>query len=643
MEWDCTKRYLQELVDACAQVSGTWISQNEKTSLVECIVPYAKIRPHSPSVLEIKAMLERQSPATQKSLGDLLNRFPDTLKNEEFRKTFYFLLKASGSSWTHSAAQISARQNTNKPFPANQRSKPQPEPQTQPSEALEPAIPQKGIIRRHPKMDAASEQAAHKAAKNASIGVYLSWFRDIADGRAGSLKDQIDPGVFDICYMIYIAGEAYTYLQRQTIEEVELAVASVQMNSGELALKTVVKEHLRKYREGIYGESSGNLFEFYVLNTPRMKWISRMSHLVQELMGLARESECPEKQIVEYAEKLEHSPWTSSFASRVLQVYKDPLFANVLRWMSGESVSLNFIEKVRGKGFWAEYSIRDSQLPACISQRTSREILYIGKTQRLVSLLNRTVPPEHWVRDLSLRLPDDTSGHLDVSQIYAEAQALLRREYFRKHRVIEHLERLKDIFFLFRDDFSVELGRASTTAKNSRELAALVDEALEKCFGPGVSPFVDVFHEPGVRLAYRPILPYGVLTEPLGSVLSDAFEFFWQLRRTVRDVHLAYAGTSCLKKYGLVSKAREIEYYCYERVVRGLWNIRALPEEHLSDPEKITKFLEDTTSTLLLHCASPMNKENLQSISLAIADHPENTQYVSDTLFKIQSTHAKWE
>ncbi|OAG29596.1 hypothetical protein NEDG_00729 [Nematocida displodere] len=566
---------LQSIVEAYSTHKGRTLTIEQKESLVEYLLPYTRLVPYTPTVTEIRMLATSLDEGRQAQIERIL-----ASSTPEIRKGLYFLFKVRDK------------------------------------------IEGQKLLSLRVFVD--SESTALKAAKNAAIGVYLSWFREIAEGKGSALRSQIEQGLFDICYMIYQTGQAYAYLTAQTAKEEE--------SESTKAFYSVMREHLETYRNEIYNEESGDLFEFYIVNTKRMKWITRLCHLSQELFSLEGGGRNA-GQLINLASELEGSPWTESFSREVLSAYKLPLTARVFSWIKGGGFSGSFIKEVPGR-LWDQYVLVEEDVPTTMGVVSGKEVLYLGKSYRLLALLESE--SELSYLDAMKNRPFSVGV---VHEMYLKTKGVLRREYFEKHQIFEHADLLRDIFFLFRDDFSNDLFRSLSTLRYNDEVPSMVDESLERCFGRRIDLFIDVVESnTSLILVYKPVLPYSIVTEGLVQALSEGFEYFWMLRQALRGADaLCKAAEDRVAAFSVLSAMRRVEYHLFERLVKGLWNFRALPENCLYNPSRLSRYLEDTAQLLLRTCKEACPPAVLKSMTdMGALDAPETLQTLSGMISSLK-------
>lgn len=629
------------IIDSYAREKGLILSPKHKNMLMEYLIPYTKMSLYIPSSHEIRALARI---SLQKEDQDKI----ETLlidSTAEIRKGLYFLFKIK---------------NRIKPTEINT---------VKPTET--------------------EEKDTFTAAKNASIGVYMAWFREIAEGRSDLLKRTIHAGLFDISYSIYKAGEAYLYLSKRHFDE---------SPNSTRPFYSVIKRHLDRYRESIYGERVEDLFEFYTKHMGRMKWLKRLCHLSQEILSY-EESTPGTGCIIEFTEKISHSPWTREFAQEVLEEYRRPLSEEIVRWMNGHPTGDSFIREGEGND-WSRFTVVEKEVPPNIPYETAQRILYIGRTRRILGLLGEidragtdekaqpmkagitgtaavdgtavtsqfsgTVQPSPGVLDRELGYSGDLSqdrlnsqqshqGHHSslpstaaysstsasssaappiipdvpndgifnrrwIDCLYDRAYSMIRNRLFVAYGVDGHLNRIRDIFFLFRSDFSFDLFLAVSYSYSP----SVIDEVLDRSFGDGVSSFVDV-RQNGFSLIYKEVFPYSLIVGDISGLLESAFELFWNLRMTIYRVLDVHRRNKSPRTYSMAARAGEIEYYYFERVVRTLWSFNTLPGEVLYNPEKISKKVEDILYHLVSTCKETCTVSILQKIQELLQEEMTDT------------------
>jgi len=544
---------LKSLIDVYSEYKGVSITKEQKQVLAEYLVPYMKLSSHVPSETEVKALAAALQPEKKKRIEELLKA-----GTADSRKALYLLLK------------------------------------------IKDRAPEQSIFC---PVRPDSEEVAHQSAKNACIGIYLSWFREIAEGRGKALKLQIDAGLFDICYLIYTSGQAYLYLFDKCEKEDK---------EGARIFYAVVKRHLDRYREETYREESADLFEFLVKNGRRMKWVLRLCHLAQEFVSFENE-EGGSKCVLRFATSLQRSPWTEELGREVVEEYKKPLSERVARWVQGEPARSIFVKEVPGKA-WGRHVLVEDGVPEDVGIKTAKEIVYLGRARRLLEHLGVDVD-----RIEGVGSAEPCGSVFDAEETrkrYLKMRETIKSSFFEKYKVIEHLHVIRDVFFLFREDFFNDLFLSLSEITYAEEAPAAVDEALEKCFGEGMERFIDVVKNNTVlSLVYRPVFPYSVLTENISGALAEAFEYFWALRAAIRRVKLVYdSAERRAELFDLVVLAERIAYFFFEKVTKGFWDFRSLPGDLFYDPEKLSKVLESTCEQLLSTCKASCTLSVLSSI-----------------------------
>lgn len=557
---------LRKIIEVYSKEKKVPITQEQKEMLVEYLLPYTQLSFHTPSELEIRTLSASLDSQVRQRIEEMLAG-----SSPEVRKAIYFLFKVQD--------KLTSRK-------------------------VLPSVP----------LD--TEKEAHKAAKSAAIGVYLSWFRYIAEGKGNVLKQRIELGLFDICYTVYTAGRAYLHLSKQQARE-ESEDAKV--------FYAVVRRHLEKYRDGVYREETGDLFEFAVKNQARMKWISRVCHLAQTFLVFENE-EGSAGCITAFARSLEESPWTEQLAAELFAEYQEPLSGRAGRWLKGEAPQAMFIKELPGKR-WSRFVLVEEDVPPGVGLAAAKQLLYLGKANRLLALIGAGEPA------------GGTPNIFDQAAVAAEHQQVqerVKRLFFAQFQVLEHLERLRDVFFLFREDFANDLFLSLSSIRHAEEAPAVVDEALERCFGSGLDRFIDVVERgPMLGLVYQPVFPYSAVTEGLAELLSEGFEFFWLLRRAIRAVHTFYQrAPKPAEAFAVVSLAKTVEYHYFERVVKEGWRFTMLADGVLYDPEKLSKTVEETAYHLISTCKDSCTLSVLESIVKSEAE-PVSQAYLTDLLQRI--------
>ncbi|KAH9387086.1 uncharacterized protein NEMAJ01_2100, partial [Nematocida major] len=415
-----TRDTVASIIEVYCRDRNIVLSKDRKKALVEYLLPYTKLSLYIPSTHEIKTLSRAAlCPESHCKVEKLLLK-----STPEVRKAVYFLFKLKETSGAAAESEC----------------------------AVDP------------------EETALGAVKNASIGVYMSWFREIADGKGRLLKKKILPGLFDIAHEVCAAGEAYASLN---------ALCSKHSKACENVFYEALREELGAYRNAIYSEPVDSLFSFYVKHAGKMKWLHRMLHLAQEVSSL------PENcgpQIVQFAEKMKASPWTQELAQKILRAYKVPLSDSLVKWMQGERTESLFIQEEAV--LWGTPALGESEIPVCIPAGSARRIVYAGRVKRLLHLLGDRG---------ALCLEDAPSeGVFDekwVLEVYERAKEHVKLRLFSEFGVHRHFKMIRDVFFLFRSDFAREL----LDAVEGEEISpGVVDEVLARCFGEEVAQFVDV-------------------------------------------------------------------------------------------------------------------------------------------------------
>ncbi|KAI5189273.1 hypothetical protein NECID01_0468 [Nematocida sp. AWRm77] len=561
---------LRRIIEVYSEEKSVTISKEQQDMLVEYLLPYTKLSFNVPTEMEVQTLASGLERTARERVEEMLAD-----GTAETRKALYFLLK------------------------------------------IQDKLQSKKIL---PRVRVDPETEAHKAAKSAAIGVYLSWFRELAEGRGNALKQRVDPGLFDICYTVYTAGEAYLYLAGKPGKE-ESEDAKV--------FQEVVKKHVRQYRSEIYGEDTADLFDFVVKNGARMKWIARVCHLAQTFLSL-ESTENSAGCIMGFVKSLQGSPWTEGLAEELLEEYKEPLWGHVVRWIKGDPPVSLFIKEMPGR-LWSRYILMEEDIPPGISTETGRQLVYLGKANRFLGMLAKKT-----VGEAALEAPDIFNKEA-VEAEYRKGQSLIKERFFDKFQIVEHLERVRDIFFLFREDFFHDLVHSFSSVKYADEAPLAVDEALERCFGRGIEQSIDVIvQSPHVfRLVYKPVFPYSVITETVAETLGEGFEFFWKLRKAIHTVTGLYQGAGDRAAFfPLVSTAKNIEYHYFERIVKELWRFDTLAESTLYDPEKLSKTVEDIAHYLVSACTESCTISVLDAIISTDVQNP-TPAHLKDLLQRI--------
>ncbi|KAI5187804.1 hypothetical protein NEHOM01_2380 [Nematocida homosporus] len=543
---------IAKLIDLLFAEKKTPLSVKQRQDLLEYLLPYAQISSVVPSENEIRRLAGHLPESRQEEIDKLLQG-----STPETRKALYFLFKAKDRM------QVQKR-------------------------------PDGGVID--------SEDNAHLAAKGACIGVYLSWFRDIAEGKSSRIQAKIDKGLFEICYLIYKSGEAYLYLSKSITQEEEPRTK---------AYAIVIKQHLAQYRKEIYEVPSKDLFDFYIQHSLRMKHIARLCHVSQEFLSFAEESDSSGC-VLELVASLKKSPWTDELATAILTEYRMPLSEAIVQWIRNGVVSGTFIREI-GEGEYRTSVLLEEEIPEDLPLTTAKEILYMGKTSSLLAVLN---PEEHKrvLNDLSL-LSGGIFNVEGVSQIYQRFQNQIQTQFFGEFKIMAHLQLIRDVFFLFRGDFGLDLMMALAEASSSNEVSVAVDESLERCFGNGPESFVDVVGEStSLSLIYKPVFPYSVVTSSLAPYLTEAFEYFWALRLAIANIQKLHQRYPSPQTFVLALKVSEIEYLFFEQTVQPLWNFQSLSPETLFTPESLTKWVERVAYHLISTCKEACTLSLLQLI-----------------------------
>ncbi|EIJ94311.1 hypothetical protein NEPAR06_2132 [Nematocida parisii] len=471
-------------------------------------------------------------------------------------------------------------------------------------------IKKMGLILSNTTVD--SEEMAFSVIKNASVGIYMSWFKDIADGNGSRLKNLIPVGLFDMCFTVYCAGKVYLYLEELCFNKVSPLAQS---------FFWVVKSHLNAYRESIYTKQVDSMFSFYVKHYERMKWLHRLAHISQEVLmydeggmlgGIINKNKAGadgfivnrkignrNSSLIEFIEKLRESPWTESISNEILERYKKPLSDEVIKWMEGYSSDNSFIkENKEERNIWNVFSVVERDIPLSLSINTARNILYIGKTKRILPMLKSFSTLE-----FSGSIPD--SGIFDsewIDHLHKEAEFKIKSHLFLDYKAYEHLKMIRDVFFLFRSDFAHGLVNLLDGSEYGVDASA-VDEILDGCFGHNVTEFVDVIiGEDGLSLVYKEVFPYNVIFGSISQSILSGFELFWNLRKVICGVFKLYKENKSPSTFLLSTKAGEIEYYYFEKIVHALWCFKDMPEESLYNPGKISKKVEDILYHLINTC-----------------------------------------
>ncbi|KAI5190691.1 hypothetical protein NEMIN01_1156 [Nematocida minor] len=590
------------IVDAYARDHSLILSVEHKNTLIDYLMPYTKLSLYIPSSHEIRTLakvsLNRED---QEKIDEILCN-----STAETRKALYFLFKIKNKIGANS---VSAAAN---------------------------------------KLD--TEEMAMGAVKNASIGVYMSWFREIADGKSEYLRKSIEAGLFDICYTVHRAGEAYLYLTKRTFTE------------GPESTKpfyTVLKRHLDRYRSRIYSETASDLFSFYIAHNDGMQWIMRLHHLAQEIL-LYEEKDNEAGCIVEFTNKIIKSPWTERFAEEVLEEYRAPLSDGVVKWMNGCAAVNGFIKEKpqrtieqKSRGYsgvldkmsikntinrniadsndnmiladgvhestadendtvWSRSVLVEREIPASISKETARQIVYIGRTNRLIPLLNKNNEFH-----LSTAPADGIFNAQWIAGAYEDAQRMIKHKLFGEFKIHDHLKRIRDVFFLFRNDFSYDLfvSVESLFSSGMSLDSSLVDEVLDRCFGVEMAEFVDVIvKNNNFSLIYKEVFPYNLAVGNIKSMLVEGFDLFWNLRMAIHGIYRMHQENRTAQTCLVAHRAGELEYYYFEKVLRTMWKFKGLPEDVLYNPEKISKKVEDILYHLICTCKETCTLSILQKI-----------------------------
>ncbi|KFG26595.1 uncharacterized protein NESG_00746 [Nematocida ausubeli] len=528
------REVVASIIETYAKERNMSLTRENKERLLQHLLPYMKQSLNIPSTLEIKE-LSRNLLSEEKH-----SRIEALLMNStaEIRKAIYFLFK----------------------------------------------IKQMGIILSDIPID--PEIVAFSGVKNASIGIYMSWFKEISDGNAARVKRQIGVGLFDICFTVYNAGKEYLHLREMCFKDGSPLVKSFLL---------VVSMHLDAYRESVYAEEVDSLFAFYIRHNKKMKWVHRLGHLVQEIM---LHDEHGSLGTVQFVEKLRESPWTEFLADEVLEKYKKPLSDEVVKWLEGYSIANSFIVENDTKEIWQSFVLLEKEIPVSLSIKTAKQILYIGKTKRILPMLRAQ-------SELCLaNIPRDGIFNKEwIGSVYALSQERIKKELFLEYKAYEHLRIIRDVFFLFRSDFAYSLVGLLDHLEECPVDAVSVDEILDGCFGQEAAEFVDVMVQGNeLSLVYKETFPYSIIVGNISEILLSGFELFWNLRRVIYSVCKMYKNSRTPATFALACRAGEIEYYYFEKVVHALWSFKDLPEEILYNPEKISKKIEDMLCHLISTC-----------------------------------------
>ncbi|KAI5180547.1 hypothetical protein NEOKW01_0851 [Nematocida sp. AWRm80] len=535
------------------------ITKEQRELLVDYLLSYTTLSKYIPSEMEINSLASNLSQEKKSRIENLVKQ-----TTEAGRKALYFLFK------------VKEMQPQNKHITTR-------------------------------KVD--PEGVAIHAAKSACVGLYLSWFREIAEGRGDTLRKQVSLGVFDLAYSIYRAGESYRQIQR---------VCSKEENPSHKAFYSVIRRHLEQYNEGVYRTKITSMFQFYASNLSRFTWIFRLCHIVQEFLALDGEknsSGC----ILSFIMHLEKSPWTEGLAREISQEYTGPLQERVCKWIRGEPPNTMFIKEIPGT-LWSRYILQPEDLPGTLSLQTAKELLYIGKAQRMLTQLN-TDRLDTFLNDLQTERVFDAEW---VHVKYTETQRRVKEEYILRHKILEHLNTIRNIFFLFREDFSNSLIKSLSELEHPEMAPAVVDEALERCFGSGIDQMIDIqYANNTLSLVYKSIFPYNFITESISMALAEAFEFFWNMRLAIKKIYRIYHQNRTPHTFYLLSQSKALEYHYYEKIINTLWKFSTLPEDTLYNPEKLSKRVEDIVNLIITLSKETCTLSILQEIiTLSIATDP---------------------
>ncbi|KAI5172848.1 hypothetical protein NEFER03_1864 [Nematocida sp. LUAm3] len=548
--------------------------------LLEYLLPYTKLSYYIPSEMEIKSLASSLPQEKKEKVEELLRN-----SRAETRKALYFLFKIKETSLEKKPYRIDA------------------------------------------------EETAYNSVKSAATGLFLSWFREIYEGRGKYLKNVISPGLFSICYTVYSSGKAYYELEKKAVQESTKRTQTYYM---------VVRKELDTYRNEIYNDTSKGLFEFYTKNIGRMKKIERLHHLSQKFLSY-EESFKGAGCVLSFANSFKGSPWLKDFSQKILQEYKHFFSKQIIKWIKGDVQEETFIKEKTEKGV-TKYIVVEEDIPKELSIQTVQELVYIGKTGRLISSL---FPEEYTkimrkIETTSIGCEDSISAYPShtavnyqdigwifqkdaVTEIFKEIQGVMENSFFVSYKIFYHLQMIRDVFLLFREDFFNELIRNISEKGSLSELSFLVDETIEKCFGRGFEHYVDIVEEENrLILAYIPSSPFTLFTANIKYALSNAFKFFWEVRLSLFHLHEAYLLFPSKDTLHLRMRSLNLQYAIYEEIIGSTWNFENIPTDILYDTERFSSYIEETLQSIIDQCMCVFSPSLLPIVTDALASKDQN-------------------
>lgn len=628
---------IRSLVFSYAKMRGRSLTEAQVDTLTEYLLPYTHLSPYVPTaadVLCLSSALDHEAKAKIRELVDM--------NSPCVNKALYFLLKIRNHTRGRGTVLRVVEENRARLGPRAAGG------EAAEAEDLE-------------QMQAA-EAEIEQNMKNASIGVHLGLFRELASSPERA-RDRVGSSTLEMCHFIYYAGVTYKAM-RETCEYVKVSEESLEMQ----VFYSVIEEYLDKYKSAIYEqEAADGVMGFYVRNMRRMRKLERTNHLCQELLCYETVQEGRKKlDLFGFIRRNRGNVEVEELVRGVERQYVKPIDAQIEEWVGRGTLrgaSRGFFIRERAEGdLWERYAVDYGELPASITRKCSEEILYVGKVLRLMRELRQKLGPaleaeqggECASTERTSILSDDYERY--IRGLYDSAKARMEREFFRQYSIAAHLARCRDIFLLARDDFAQSLIRSladlglqagrSQAAALRAALPAAVDSSLKECFGEegvALQEIVDVEMRmkphgfpidlqlwPSISLVYRPGFPFDLVTSKFREPLARLFQFFWSLKVSIfsaRAIHGAHRGADAraraIKVHRVLLFLLDVEFYFLERVVGKLWAFADIIEKNKCyDISKVQGAMEIIVEKILKHCMDQELSSLLAKVALALSSHP---------------------